>query len=116
MLEICCNFAPNLITNVTEHAAKLQQNFETAKQKTRKIMKTQKLNYEPAQIVRDYRIKVNGRTSDGYVNKLVGVAGLLSLVGFERANKMLDRAYACHVGDVCRCKVYGGVQVSFYYK
>lgn len=79
-------------------------------------MKTQKLNYTDAQIVRDFRIKVNGRTSDGYVNKLVGVKGLLDYVTKEWANKMLDRAYACHVGDVCRCKVYGGVKVSFYYK
>lgn len=76
-------------------------------------MKTAKLNYKPAQIVKDYLIKVSGRTEAGYVNKLVGVAGLINLVGTERANKMLDRAYAC-LGDVCRCKVYGGIQVSFY--
>jgi hypothetical protein len=54
-------------------------------------------------------IKISG---EGY-NQLVGVGGLLSIVGVERAAKMIKRANAC-LGDVCRCKVYGGVQVSFY--
>lgn len=71
------------------------------------------LNYTTTEINRDYLIKVCGRTAAGYINKLVGVAGLLTLVGIDRANKMLARAYAC-TGDVCRCKVYGGIQVSFY--
>lgn len=71
------------------------------------------LNYTTTEINRDYLIKVCGKTAAGYINKLVGVAGLLALVGIDRANKMLARAYAC-TGDVCRCKMYGGIQVSFY--
>lgn len=72
-----------------------------------------KLNYEPKQIVQDYLIKVYGYINGQRINKLLGVYGLVELVGYERANKMLDRAYAC-TSDVQRCKVYGGVQVSFY--
>jgi hypothetical protein len=72
-----------------------------------------KLNYKPKQIVQDYLIKVYGYINGQRINKLLGVYGLVQLVGYERANKMLDRAYAC-TGDVQRCKVYGGVQVSFY--
>ena len=73
------------------------------------------LNYTTAEINREYRIKVNGRTAEGYLNKLVGVKGLLEYIGVERANKYIARANAC-LGDVCRCKVYGGLQVSFYIK
>lgn len=76
-------------------------------------MKTNTLNYKPAQIVKDYLIKVSGYFNGQYVNKLVGVRGLLGYIGTERANKMLARAYACQ-GDVFRCKVYGGLKVSFY--
>ena len=65
-------------------------------------MKTSKIN-------REYLIKVSG---DGY-NQLLGVGGLLEMVGLDKAVKMLKRANAS-TGDVCRCKVYGGVQVSFY--
>lgn len=71
------------------------------------------LNYTKTQINKDYLIKVSGHTEEGYVNKLVGVKGLLEYVGIERANKFLDRAYKS-LGDVCKCKVYGGLQVSFY--
>lgn len=68
------------------------------------------LHMTETQINREYLIKVKG---NGY-NTLVGVAGLLALVGVEKANKMLDRANKC-LGDVCRCAVYGtGLQVSFY--
>lgn len=73
----------------------------------------EKLNYKPKQIVRDYLIKVYGWMNGVRLNKLLGVYGLVELVGYERANKMLERAYAC-TGDVQRCKVYGGVQISFY--
>lgn len=67
------------------------------------------VNITSAQINLNYLIKVFG---DG-LNQLVGVGGLLELVGVERAAKMIKRANAS-AGDVCRCKVYGGVQVSFY--
>lgn len=73
----------------------------------------QKLNYSPKQIVKDYIIKVYGWMNGERLNKAVGVQGLVELIGYERANKMLTRAYAC-AGDVQRCKVYGGLQISFY--
>ena len=73
----------------------------------------QKLNYSPKQIVKDYIIKVYGWMNGERLNKAVGVTGLVELIGYERANKMLNRAYAC-TGDVQRCKVYGGLQISFY--
>lgn len=63
-----------------------------------------------AQIVLNYpHIKVSG---DGY-NQLVGVRGLIEMIGTAKAISFIQRANAC-TGDVCRCKVYGGVQVSFY--
>lgn len=62
-----------------------------------------------SQINREYLIKVTG---EGY-NQLLGVGGLLEMVGLQKASKMIERANSC-TGDVCRCKVYGGVKVSFY--
>ena len=73
----------------------------------------ERLDYTPKQIVKDYLIKVYGYLNGERVNKLVGVYGLVELIGYERANKMLARAYNC-LGDVQRCKVYGGLQISFY--
>lgn len=62
-----------------------------------------------SQINREYLIKLSG---DGY-NQLLGVGGLLEMVGLQRASKMIERANRCD-GDVCRCKVYGGVLISLY--
>lgn len=62
-----------------------------------------------AQINKEYLLKVSG---DGY-NQLVGVRGLIEMIGTKKAISFIQRANAC-TGDVCRCKVYGGVQVSFY--
>lgn len=70
---------------------------------------TQAVKMSVSQINREYLIKVTG---EGY-NQLLGVGGLLQMVGLQRATKMLQRANVC-AGDVCRCKVYGGVQISFY--
>ena len=70
----------------------------------------QNLIMSETQINREYLIKVYG---NGY-NTLVGVAGMIALVGAEKANKMLERANKC-LGDVCKCAVYGtGLQFSFY--
>ena len=72
------------------------------------------LNCEPKQVVKDWLIKVYGYLEDGSrINKLVGVTGLEQLVGIDRANKMLDRAYRS-MADACRCKVYGGIAITFY--
>ena len=63
-----------------------------------------------------YRIKVYGVDSMGNrINKLVGVAGILALIGVELLNKFLNRAFHC-MDDVCVCKLRRGLKVSFYFK
>lgn len=63
-----------------------------------------------AEINLNYLIKVHGQ---GF-NQLVGVAGLLALVGIEKAVKMLARANKS-TGDCCTCRVYGqNLAISFY--
>lgn len=74
-----------------------------------KVQLAQAVKMTISQINREYKIKIYG---DGY-NQLLGVGGLLEMVGLQRAEKMIVRANSC-LGDVCKCKVYGGVQVSFY--
>lgn len=75
-------------------------------------MKTD-FNFTKREVNKNYLIKVQGKTASGYINKLVGVSGMLELIGAERANKFVERANNC-LGDVCRCKVYGGLTISFY--
>lgn len=73
-----------------------------------------KFNYTSKEINKNYLIKVSGKDAQGNrVNTLVGVAGLLRYIGVERANKYIERANSC-LQDVCRCKVYGGLTISFY--
>ena len=74
-----------------------------------RVQLEQMLGMKTAQINREYLIKMSG---DGY-NQLLGVGGLLEMVGLQKAAKFIQRANAC-AGDVCKCKVYGGVQISFY--
>lgn len=63
-----------------------------------------------AQVNFNYLIKVHGQG----LHQLVGVAGLLALVGIERAVKMLARANKAQ-GDKCTCRVYGqDLAVTFY--
>lgn len=79
-------------------------------------MNTSTLAYPTAQINRDFRIKVSGKTEDGNrVHTLVGVGGLLNLIGVEFANKFLSRAYR-DGDDVTVCKLRRGLKVSFYWK
>lgn len=73
-----------------------------------------KFNYTSKEVNKNYLIKVSGKDAQGNrVNTLVGVAGLLRYIGVERANKYIERANNC-LQDVCRCKVYGGLTISFY--
>lgn len=77
---------------------------------------TDVLNYTTATINKNFRIKVYGVDSMGNrINKLVGVAGILALIGVELLNKFLNRAFHC-MGDVCVCKLRRGLKVSFYFK
>lgn len=69
-----------------------------------------------AEINRNFRIKVNGFVNGKYVNKLVGVRGLLAIVGtWEKLVKFVLRAFNT-LADKCVCKIYGGAKVTFYAK
>lgn len=79
-------------------------------------MKTNILNYTTTEINHNFRIKVYGVDANGNrINKLVGVAGLIALIGIELLNKFIQRAFAC-MEDVCVCKLRRGLKVSFYCK
>lgn len=74
------------------------------------------LAYPSAWINRNFRIKVYGLAPDGTkVNKLVGVAGAIALLGVDTLNKLLAAA-ASKRGDCYRRKLRRGLQVSFYGK
>lgn len=76
----------------------------------------QNLNYQTSEINKNFRIKVSGHDANGKcINKLVGVAGAIELVGIEMLNKLLKRAFAS-MGDVCVCKLRRGLKFSFYVK
>ena len=61
-------------------------------------------------------MKVYGYDENGKrINKLVGVAGLIALIGVEFINKFIDRAVKAGLDKVI-CKLRRGLQVSFYAK
>lgn len=80
-------------------------------------MKKSFINYADesrfAQIVKDWKIKVYGWIDGQLINKLVGVRTLLNMLGEELFNRFINRAYNSWQ-DVCACKVYGGIKVTFY--
>lgn len=74
------------------------------------------LNYATSFINRNFRIKVYGYDNNGNkINKLVGVAGFIALVGVEFVNKFIARALNCTL-DKCVCKLRRGLQISLYFK
>lgn len=73
------------------------------------------LIYSTKQINANFRIKVNGVFNGKKINKLVGVAGALALIGVEMLNKLLKRAFAS-LTDKCVCKLRRGLKFSFYCK
>lgn len=74
------------------------------------------LNYSTKDINKNFRIKVSGRDQNGKrINKLVGVAGALALIGVEMLNKLLKRAFSS-LADKCVCKLRRGIKFSFYCK
>ena len=80
------------------------------------MKKNSVLNYTTSCINRNFRIKVYGVDNDDRkINKLVGVAGIVALVGVDMLNKLLKRAFNCLL-DKCVCKLRRGLQVSFYVK
>lgn len=61
-------------------------------------------------------MKVYGVDNEGNrINKLVGVAGLIALIGVELLNKFIDRSLKAGLDKVV-CKLRRGLQVSFYIK
>lgn len=60
------------------------------------------LNYTTRQINANFRIKVSGVFNGKKINKLVGVAGALALIGVEMLNKLLKRAFSS-LADKCVC-------------
>lgn len=80
------------------------------------MKKSATLRFSSKFINRNYRLKVYGVDALGRkVNKLVGVAGMIALIGIEMFNKLLDRAARC-LDDVCVCKLRRGLKISFYNK
>lgn len=78
--------------------------------------KSETLILSSAKINRNWRLKVYGVDAAGNrINKLVGVAGLIALIGVEMLNKLLRRAMNCLM-DVCHCKLRRGLKISFYIK
>ena len=78
-------------------------------------MKTN-LKYTKKFINQNFRMKVYGYDENGKrINKLVGVAGLIALIGVEFINKFIDRALKAGLDKVI-CKLRRGLQVSFYAK
>lgn len=74
------------------------------------------LYYTTMAINANFRIKVSGRDENGKrINKLVGVAGAIALIGVDMLNKLLKRAFAS-MEDVCVCKLRRGIKFSFYVK
>lgn len=80
------------------------------------MKKSATLRYSSKFINLNYRLKVYGVDDLGNkINKLVGVAGMIALIGVEMFNKLLDRATRC-LDDVCVCKLRRGLKISFYNK
>lgn len=80
------------------------------------MKKSSVLKYTKSFINRNYRLKVYGMDANGNrINKLVGVAGLIALIGIEFVNKFIERAEKA-MADKRVCKLRRGLQVSLYSK
>ncbi len=74
------------------------------------------LNYTKRFINANFRMKVYGRDAEGKrINKLMGVAGLVALIGIDLLNKFIRRALKAGLDKVV-CKLRRGLQISFYVK
>lgn len=80
------------------------------------MKKSSTLEFTKSFINKNFLIKVYGVDAEcNRVNKLVGVAGAIALIGVEFLNKFVKRALAC-MQDKCLCKLRRGLQVTFYCK
>jgi hypothetical protein len=74
------------------------------------------MNYTTTFINRNFRLKVNGRDKENrYINKLVGVSGLLELVETDLVNKFIYRAIASGK-DSTKCCLRRGLRITLYNK
>lgn len=74
------------------------------------------LNYTTKEINFNFRIKVAGIDENGNkINKLVGVARLIKLIGIELINKFIGRAFKSG-DDKTVCKLRRGLKITFYVK
>lgn len=72
-------------------------------------------NYLTKVVNSDFLIKVFGTSNGRKVNKLVGVAGLIDLVGIDLANNLTAKAFKhSYSRDVIHCKLRRGLRISFY--
>lgn len=71
--------------------------------------------FSSKQINNNFRIKVYGMFNGVKINKLVGVAGAIALIGAEMFEKLLDRAFNA-ISDACICKLRRGLKFTFYAK
>lgn len=74
------------------------------------------LDFSTRKINMNFRIKVFGFDANGKkLNKLVGVAGLIELIGIEFVNKFVAKAFKGK-GDKTECKLRRGIKITFYIK
>ena len=74
------------------------------------------MNYTTKFINSNFRLKVSGIDNNNrYINKLVGVSGLLELIGTDLANKFIDRAIASGK-DSTKCCLRRGLRITLYIK
>lgn len=94
-----------------------QNNFVISRLKTKSTTTMNKtLNYTKRFINSNFLLKVYGKDENGKrINKLVGVAGLIALIGVELLNKFIARALKCGL-NCCKCKLRRGLMISLYAK
>lgn len=72
------------------------------------MKKSSILKYTSKFINKNFRLKVYGVDAEGnHINKLVGVAGLIALIGIEFVNKFIERAVNAMAGKpvvITTCK------------
>lgn len=74
------------------------------------------MTYTTTNINRDFRIKVFGRNEEGKkINTLVGVSGAIALIGEEKFDKFVCKAYD-RGEDAFVCKLKRGIKFTFYAK
>jgi hypothetical protein len=74
------------------------------------------MKYTTTFINSNFRLKVSGKNNENrYINKLVGVSGLLELIGIDLANKFIARALASGQ-DSTKCCLRRGLKVTLYIK